>query len=314
MATFAEKLARGQLVFTSELPTIDGGGLERVRTLLDPVSDWADAVNATDNAAAHAHASNVAIAIAIRQLGVEPIMQVVCRDKNRLAIEADIAGAALHGVENICCLTGDDVTAGDEAEARRVFDLDGPQLVRVATTMARGSYLSGRKLEPAPSLFVGAVENPAAPPVDYRAERLLKKIRAGARFFQLQICYHEDRLEGFLRTAVENGAAHRAAILPTICIVSGVRPLDFMHESVPGIDIPAAIRDRVRNAADPRAEAFALAVEQARTALALPGVAGLHVCSFRGPAAIPQLLQELGIPSREERDATHAHRPAISHA
>lgn len=314
MATFAEKLARGQLVFTSELPTIDGGGLERVRTLLEPVRDWVDAVNATDNAAAHAHASNVAIAIAIRQLGVEPILQVVCRDKNRLAIQADIAGASLHGVENICCLTGDDVTAGDETEARRVFDLDGPQLVRVATTMGRGTYLSGRKLDPAPDLFVGAVENAAAPPVEYRANRLLKKIRAGARFFQLQICYHEDRLEGFLRSAVGNGAAAQAAILPTICIVGGVRPLDFMHESVPGIDIPAEVRDRVRNAEDPRAAAFALAVEQARTALALPGVSGLHVCSFRGAAAIPQLLQELGIPTGEERDANHAHRPAISHA
>ena len=314
MTTLAERVDRGQTVFTSELPTIDGGGMARVTALLDPVRDWVDAVNATDNAAAHAHASNVAVAIAIRQQGVEPIMQVVCRDKNRLAIQADIAGAALHGVENISCLTGDDVSAGDETETRRVFDIDGPQLIRVASTLARGHYLSGRKLEPAPTLYVGSVENPAAPPVEYRAQRLLKKIAAGARFFQLQICYHEDRLEGFLRAAVANGAAGRAAILPTICIVSGVRPLDFMHESVPGIDIPGAIRDRVRHAADPRAEAFSLAVSQARTALALPGASGIHICSFRGAAAIPQLLQELGIPSREERDATNAHRPAISHA
>ena len=118
------------------------------------------AVNATDNTAAHAHASNVASAIAMKIHGIEPIMQVVCRDKNRLAIQADIVGASLHGIENICALTGDDVTAGDETEARRVFDLDGPQLVRLATTIGRGEYMSGRKIEPAPHLFVGAVENP----------------------------------------------------------------------------------------------------------------------------------------------------------
>jgi methylenetetrahydrofolate reductase (NADPH) len=190
----------GAIIVTAELPIVDSGGLDAVRERLEPIAPFVDAINATDNTAGHAHASNVAVAIAIAQLGVEPIMQVVCRDKNRLAIEADIVGAALFGVRNICCLTGDDVTAGDEPEARRVFDLDGPQLIRVATKLASGTYLSGRRLDPAPDLFVGAVENAAAPPLAYRTARTVKKLQAGARFFQLQICYHADRLESYLAT------------------------------------------------------------------------------------------------------------------
>jgi methylenetetrahydrofolate reductase (NADPH) len=173
MSRLERAIEEGRFVVTAELNTIDGGGLEAVRDRLSPFEEWVDAVNATDNTAAHAHASSVGVAIALSQLGMEPVMQLVCRDRNRLALQADIMGAALHGVENICCLTGDDVTAGDEPEARRVFDLDGPQLVALATALRAGSYLSGRRIEPAPHLFVGAVENPGAPPFEYRVERAL---------------------------------------------------------------------------------------------------------------------------------------------
>jgi methylenetetrahydrofolate reductase (NADPH) len=161
-------------LLTAEAPAVDGGDLETLRERVAEAAEWADAVNATDNTAAHAHASNVAVAIGLLRLGVEPILQVVCRDKNRIACQADIVGAAMHGVECVACLTGDDVTAGDEPEARRVFDLDGPQLVSVATSLARGRYLSGRAIEPAPRLFVGAVENPYAPPHAHRAQRAAK--------------------------------------------------------------------------------------------------------------------------------------------
>src|SRR6185295_538161 len=195
MSGLERKLAGGGLVITGEMPVIDGGGLDAVRTRLEQYEPWVDAVNATDNTSAHAHASNVAVAIALKLLGVEPIMQIVCRDKNRLAIQSDIVGAALHGIENICCLTGDDVTAGDEPEARRVFDLDAPQLLETARGIAEGRYLSGRPVVPAPHLFLGAVENPGAPPYERRVERAWKKARAGARFLQLQLCFEPERVE-----------------------------------------------------------------------------------------------------------------------
>jgi methylenetetrahydrofolate reductase (NADPH) len=304
MSELERKLAGEGLVLTGELPVVDGGGLEAVRARLEQYAPWVDAVNATDNTAAHAHASNVAVAIALKHFGVEPIMQVVCRDKNRLAIQADIVGAALHGVENISCLTGDDVTAGDEREARRVFDLDGPQAIVAAAAIARGEYLSGRKIEPAPHLFIGAVENPGAPPLAYRAQRAHKKALAGARFLQLQIGYEPAHLEAFCAEGERIGLYRHTALLPSICLVAGARPLEFMDAEVPGISVPAAVIERVKNAADPRAEAFELAVEQAAHALRQPGVRGLHLISFRKDDAVGRLCERLGIPTTKEREAS----------
>ena len=300
--------SRSRPVITGELASIDGGGLDAVASKLEQLAPYVDAVNATDNPAAHAHASNVAIAIAMKQLGTEPIMQVVCRDKNRIAIQADIMGAALFGIENICALTGDDVTAGDEPEARRVFDLDGPQLIRVATGMSEGHYLSGRTIEPAPPLFVGAVENPFAPPLDYRVARAVKKSENGARFLQLQIGYHPDRLENFVSGCVAAGITDRTALLPTICLVKTARALSFMDAHVPGISIPVDVIARVTDAEDPREAAYQLALEQARHALSLSGVAGIHLADFRHDGSVARLIDDLGLSShRNEEQQQHAH-------
>ena len=289
----------GAVIVTAEMPLFDTGGFDAVQEHLDRLTPWVDAINATDNAAAHAHASNVAMAVAMARLGAEPIMQVVCRDKNRLALQSDIVGASMFGVENICCLTGDDVTAGDEPQARRVFDLDGPQLVRLAKTLAAGTYLSGRRLDPAPHLFVGAVENPGAPPFAYRAERTLKKVQAGARFFQLQICFHPDRLAAFMAEVVRLGVAAQAAFLPTVCLVKGARALRFMHEHVPGIDVPPQTIRRVETAPDPREEAYQVVLDQARHALAQPGVRGIHITDFRHDDSVGRLVADLGLAGRQ---------------
>jgi len=302
VSRFEEAVADGRFLVTAELLTVNTGGLDAVQHHFEPYADWVDAVNATDNTAAHAHASPLAVAIALKQLGMEPIMQLVCRDRNRLALQGDIAGAALHGIENICCLTGDDVTAGDEPEARRVFDLDSTQLVAVAEAMRSGRYLSGRKLEPPPHLFIGAVENPHAPPVDYRVDRALKKVRAGARFLQLQVLFELAPLARFMTEAVEKGLAERAAILPSICLVRSPKALRFIDERVPGISVPADVIERCERAADPEAECFEVACELADAARAIPGVRGLHLISFRKEAGIARLCARLGIPTRHERE------------
>jgi methylenetetrahydrofolate reductase (NADPH) len=295
MSLLEEKITKTQdLVFTAEFPVIDGEGFTKVEKYAKRLKPWFDAVNATDNTAAHAHASNLASAIAMKMHGIEPIMQVVCRDKNRLAIQADIVGASLHGIENICALTGDDVTAGDETEAKRVFDLDGPQLIRVASTLARGEYLSGRKLDPAPHLFVGAVENPSAPPFEYRVQRVAKKVAAGAKFLQLQISYHPDRLEKFCKGIVDLGLNKLVAIIPTIVLIKGVRPLKFMNEKVPGIDVPAEVINRVEKSTDQAEEAYKQTLEFAQHALSLPGVRGLHVTDFRHDDTLDRLMHDLG--------------------
>jgi methylenetetrahydrofolate reductase (NADPH) len=297
-----EAIDAGRFIVTAELLTVNSGGLDAVQHHFAPYEEFVDAVNATDNTAAHAHASPLAVAIALKQLGMEPIMQLVCRDRNRLALQADIAGAALHGIENICCLTGDDVTAGDEPEARRVFDLDSIQLVAVAEAMRGGRYLSGRKLEPPPHLVIGAVENPQAPPVDHRVDRALKKVRAGARFLQLQVVFDVAPLARFMGEAVEKGLAARAAILPSICLARSPKALRFIDENVPGISVPADVIERCERAADSEAECFEVACELADAARALPGVRGLHLISFRKEAGIARLCRRLAIPTRHERE------------
>ena len=259
-------------ILTAEAPTVDGGDVAAFGERVAEVASWADAVNATDNPAAHAHASNVAVAVALLRLGIEPVLQVVARDKNRIACQADIVGAALHGVENVCCMTGDDVTAGDEPEARRVFDLDGPQLVRVATGLSEGRYLSGRPAGLAQQLFVGAVENPAAPPLEHRARRAAKKITAGARFLQLQICYHPDRLEAFVR-ALDGGGftEQRGHCCRRSCSCAARAPCRSWTTSVPGIDVPAGTIEPWSDRLPIRAEAaYELALEQARAGAVAP--------------------------------------------
>ncbi|MFN8148542.1 MAG: methylenetetrahydrofolate reductase, partial [Candidatus Nanopelagicales bacterium] len=264
MSTFRQLVeSRTRPIVTAEFPSIDGGTLDTVKAKLDPILPYVDAINATDNPAAHAHASNVSIAIALRILGADPILQVVCRDKNRIAAQADVVGAALHGVTNVCALTGDDVTAGDEPQARRVFDLDGPQLVRVMDGLRQGRYVSGRKLDPAPDLFVGAVENPFAPPHHYRIERARLKSDAGARFLQLQIGYEPERLAEFAAGCVANGTTARTALLPSICLTKSAKALEFMHDKVPGIVVPEALRRRVALAADVAEESYQVALELA---------------------------------------------------
>ncbi len=297
-------------MLTAELLTVNTGGLPKVHELFAPYEEYVDAVNATDNTAAHAHASPLAVAIALQQLGMEPIMQLVCRDRNRLALEAEIAGAALHGIENICCLTGDDVTAGDEPEARRVFDLDSIQLLATANTMRNGNYLSGRKLDPAPRLFLGAVENPQAPPQGYRVDRAEKKVRAGAQFLQLQVGFEVGPLERFMAEAVATGLAERVAILPSICLVRTAKSLRYIDEHVPGISVPPALIERVDSAADPEAECFEIGCELAEAARRIPGVRGLHLISFRKEAGIARLCSRLNIPTRAERELS-GDRPRV---
>jgi methylenetetrahydrofolate reductase (NADPH) len=311
MSSLERKLAARQFVVTAELPVIDGGGHAEIMRQLAPMRAFVDAFNATDNPAAHAHCSALAVSIALMQAGVEPVMHVSCRDRNRLALEADLVGAAMHGIENICCMTGDDVTAGDEPEARRVFDLDAPQLIAVARMLESGRYLSGRPLTPAPHFVTGAVENPGAPPYEYRVRRAAKKALAGARFLQLQICYRPNLLERFMRAAHEAGVSERVALIPSICILRTVRGMRFVASRVPGVDVPPETVARVEAADDPEAECFELAYELASHALTLPGVAGLHFISFRKDAGIAKLCTRLGIPPRIERE-TNGHSASVA--
>jgi methylenetetrahydrofolate reductase (NADPH) len=315
MSSLERRLAAGEFVVTAELPVVDGGGHAEIQRQLEPMRPYVDAFNATDNPSAHAHCSPLAVAIGLQQVGAEPVMQLACRDRNRLALEADLMGAAMYQIENICCLTGDDVTAGDEPEARRVFDLDGVQLISLARTLSGGHYLSGRGVSADGArglhFFIGAVENPSAPPLEYRVRRAAKKALAGARFLQLQLCYRTDLLERFLSAAHDTGLSERLALIPSICILRTVGGMRFVARSVPGIDVPPEVVERVERAADAEAECFEIAYELASHAMAQPGVAGLHFISFRKDAGIAKLCERLRIPPRIERE-TNGYSAALA--
>jgi methylenetetrahydrofolate reductase (NADH) len=311
MSSLEHKLTGGDFVVTAELPVVDGGGHAEIQRQLEPMRPFVDAFNATDNPAAHAHVSPLAVSIGLRQVGAEPIMQLTCRDRNRLGLEAELMGAAMYGIENISCLTGDDVTAGDEPETRRVFDLDSIQLVQLARTLDSGRYLSGREIRPQPHFFIGAVENPSAPPFEYRVRRAAKKALAGARFLQLQLCYRPEVLEQFMQAAHDTGLSERMALIPSICILRSVGGMRFVADHVPGIDVPRSVVQRVEQATDAETECFDIAYELASHALTLPGVAGLHFISFRKDAGIAKLCGRLGIPPKTEREA-HGHGSAVA--
>jgi methylenetetrahydrofolate reductase (NADPH) len=311
MSELERKLAAREFVVTAELPVIDGGGHEEILRQLEPMRPFVDAFNATDNPSGHAHSSSLAVSIALLQLGAEPIMQLACRDRNRLALEADLMGASMHGIVNVSCMTGDDVTAGDEIEARRVFDLDGPQLIALATSLQQGAYLSGRQISSPPHFCVGGVENPGAPPFEYRVRRAAMKAAAGARFLQLQIGYRPQRLEQFMHVAHETGLSEHVALIPSICILRTLGGMRFVATRVPGIDVPPETLRRVEQARDAEAECFEIAHELASHALAQPGVAGLHFISFRKDAGIAKLCTQLRIPPRTERDS-HGDSAAVA--
>ena len=311
MSNLQHKLDAGEFVVTAELPVIDGGGHAEIQRQLEPMRPFVDAFNATDNPSAHAHCSPLAVAIGLMEVGAEPVMQLVCRDRNRLALESDLVGAAMFGIENVCCLTGDDVTAGDEPETRRVFDLDSVQLIALARVLENGHYLSGRALSPAPHYCVGAVENPAAPPYEYRVRRAAKKALAGARFLQLQLSFRTEQLARFMHAAHDTGLSERIALIPSICILRSVGGMRFVARNVPGLDVPPELVARVEGAVDAEAECFDIAYELATHALAQPGVAGLHFISFRKDAGIAALCARLGIAPRQERES-HGHSASVT--
>jgi methylenetetrahydrofolate reductase (NADPH) len=311
MSTLGQKLAAGRFVVTAELPAIDGGGLAEVEGRVAPMRDWVDAVNATDNTAAHAHASPLAVSVGLLRCGVEPIMQLVCRDRNRLALQSDLVGASMHGIENVCCLTGDGVAAGDEPDAKPVFDLDALGLLSLASGLAAGRYSSGRPIEPAPSLLLGAVESASAPPLEDRIERGLAKTAVGARFLQLQIGFRPELLERFAAAAVAAGLARTAALLPSVSILRSAAALRYMNDNVPGIEVPDEVIERVESAPDQAAACLDLAVELAEHAMSVPGIAGLHLISFAGSERIGELCTRIGIKRTAEREAD-AHSPSVA--
>jgi len=302
-------LQAGEFVVTCELQATDGGDAESVLAVAEPLAGRVDAVNCTDNSAAHPHISPVAAARLLIERGIEPIAQFTCRDRNRLALQSDLLGAHALGVRNILCMTGDDVSAGDHPEAKPIYDLDALHLLRIARILRdEGTYLSGRTLSSPPTYLVGAVENPFAPPADFRPLRLQTKIEAGAEFIQTQICFNVGRMREFMLRAVDLGCAERAWILAGVYVPRSARAAEYLRDWVPGIDVPDDVVRRLRGVPEERQEeeGVALALEICGEVREIPGVAGLHLMSIKGEHAILEVVEQLGLLPRPRAEAVAA--------
>jgi methylenetetrahydrofolate reductase (NADPH) len=303
-------LLRGRFAVTAELETTDSASPSSVHALADRLRGHVDAVNCTDNSSAHPHVSGMAAAHLLIDRGVEPILQLACRDRNRLALQADILGAAALGVRNIVCMTGDDVTAGDHPEAKPIYDLDSIHLLRIARIMRdHGTYVSGRALEDAPNVLIGAVENPFAPPHEYRPMRLGKKVEAGAEFVQTQICFNIERLRVFMARPAELGVLDGVWVLGGVFIPRSARAVRYLRDQVPGIDVPDDVLRRIEAvpADRQRDEGIRMALETIEQMKAIPGIAGVHLMSIRNVDAIVQVIDDADLRPGNERVA---HVPA----
>lgn len=293
-----ELFRAGEFVVTAELQATDSADPRSVLELAEALRGHVDAVNCTDNSAAHPHISGVAAAHLLIDGGVEPIVQFACRDRNRLALQADLLGAAALGVRNVCLMTGDDVTVGDHPEAKPIYDVDSVHLLRIARIMRdEGTYLSGRKLEQPPSFLIGAVENPFAPPQEFRAMRLGKKIEAGAEFIQTQICFDLPVMRLFMARAGDLGLLGEVPILGGVFVLRTAKAARYLRDQVPGIDVPDAVIDRMESVPPEHQEeeGVRIAIELVRELREISGIRGVHLMGIRNEAAILRVIEEAGL-------------------
>jgi methylenetetrahydrofolate reductase (NADPH) len=291
-------LLAGEFVVTAELQATDSADPASVHEQAELLRGKVDAVNCTDNSAAHPHVAALAAAHLLTDAGIEPVMQLACRDRNRLGLQADLLGAAALGVRNICCMTGDDVGAGDHPEAKPIYDIDAIHLLRIARIMRdEGTYLSGRPLSEPPSFLIGAVENPFAPPLDFRPMRLGKKIEAGAEFVQTQICFNVAKLRLFMARCGELGLLDHVWVLAGVFVPRSARGVRYLRDQVPGIDVPDPVLDRMESVREDRQwdEGVQLALEIVEEVRSIPGIRGLHLMSIKNEAGIARVVERSGL-------------------
>jgi methylenetetrahydrofolate reductase (NADPH) len=300
VSALRDRLASGEFTITSELSPVRGASADAMKERGRLLLGWVDAVNLTDNQGAHVRMSSWASALAARDAGLEPVMQMTCRDRNRIALQSDLLGAAAAGLENLVFMSGDHPKFGDHPGAKPVFDLDSVTMLWTARTMRdEGKLLSGNELKPPPAgLFLGAVENPFAPPGEFRAARAAKKIAAGAQFLQTQYVFDVPAFERWVAALHAEGLTSRCAILAGVGVVRSARALEFLASGkVPGVVVPEAVQRRLRGvpAEQLGAEGLRLAAEVIAHVKEIPGVAGVHLLTAGYEKGVPELLELAGV-------------------
>ncbi len=293
---FERVLRAGKFAITAELAPPDSADPDEVYRRARVFDGYVDAINATDGSGANCHMSSVAVCALLTRVGYAPVMQISCRDKNRIAIQGDILGGAAMGVCNMLCLTGDGVQAGDHPHAKPVFDLDSTALLNIARGLRDGHHFeSGRKITAAPRVFFGAAENPSVPPVEHRALRLAKKVEAGAQFVQTQYCYDLDLLRRFMRQVEDLGLLDKVYILIGVGPIRSAKAGEWMRSNVPGIHIPDTVIERLKGAQDQAREGRNLCVDLIQEVSSIKGVAGVHVMAYRQEESVAEVIERSGV-------------------
>lgn len=293
---FERVLRAGEFAITTEIAPPDSADATEVLRRASMFDGYVDAINATDGSGAHCHMSSLAVCAILTKSGYSPILQVSCRDRNRISIQGDTLGAAALGVCNVLCLTGDDVGAGDHPEAKPVFDLDSISLAQTIRTMRdKSQFLSGRKLDLEPRLFIGSSINPFVPPIDNRADQLAKKIESGADYIQSQYCFDIPILRDFMNRARDMGLTERTFILPGVGILASAKTAEWMRSNVPGVHIPDAIIHRLKQADKPKLEGRKICAELMQEIKEIDGVAGIHLMAYRQEKWVGDVVKRSGV-------------------
>lgn len=289
-------LKAGQFALTAETTPPDSADADAVLARTQCLKGLADAVNVLDGPGAQIHLSPLAAAAILARAGIEPVLQFTMRDRNRLALQADILGAAALGIANILCLTGDSPEAGDQPEAKPVFDLNTAQFMEIVKNMrGHARYPSGRAIDTAPRLLIGGADAPRKLDADFSAGALIAKIDAGADFFQTQYCFEMDVLRDYMVRLGDLGILERTHFIIGIGPIASARSARWMNENLFGVHIPEPIVKRLEQAADAKAEGRKICVELIQQLKEMEGVSGAHLMAPNGEQAAADVIRECGV-------------------
>ena len=289
-------LEEGLFAVTAEIGPPKGSDPEKITKKAKMLKGYADAFNITDNQTAVVRMSSMAGCCLLRKMGMEPIMQMTCRDRNRIALQSDVLGASAVGIKNMLFLTGDHQSFGNHPEAKGVFDIDSMQLIQMIKNMRDdGIFQNGDDiLARNPDVFIGAAANPFADPFELRVDHLHKKIRAGADFIQTQSAYNLNKFNMWMDEIRSNGLDKKVHILAGVTPLKSLRMTERMKFHVPGVDIPDSIYNRMKNATDPKDEGYKISIELINEIKKIKGVHGIHITALFWEDIVPSLVKETG--------------------
>ncbi len=294
-------LEAGHFAVTGELGPPKGADITEMKHHADGMRNHVEACNITDNQTAIVRTSSIACGATLVQMGMEPVIQIVVRDRNRICIQADVLGAHALGVKNILCIAGDHMKFGNEQGSKGVYDIDSIQLLKGLKDMRdEKKFMGGDDVEGDLSYYLGAVENPFADPFEYRVDRLEKKINAGASFIQTQCIFDLERFERWMELVRERGLHNKIKILGGITPIKSLGAARYMKNNVSGITIPDALIDRLKGAEDKKAEGLKIAVETIQRLKEIEGVAGVHIMAIAWEEKVPEIVERAGLYPRPQ--------------